>query len=121
MEPHPEDAPTSTVPSPDVMVDPPQEGAGEDMVEEGIGTNGNAHPPPVNYEVLVHTFQVQLNNILIEQARMRYQLRDLMRTMQDWSNERQQIVRLLRRIQEIMDPEFQPGMPLHGFRAPYSH
>eukprot|EP00439_Symbiodinium_sp_Y106_P045406 s3853_g5.t1 len=94
MEPHPEDAPMSTVPSPDVMVDPPQEGAGEDMAEEGIGTNGNAHPPPVNYEVLVHTFQVQLNNILIEQARMRYQLRDLMRTMQDWSNERQQIVRL---------------------------
>ena len=46
MEPHPEDARTSTVESPDVMVDPPQQGGGtyEDMAEEGIGTNGNAAP-----------------------------------------------------------------------------
>ena len=118
MESHPEDAPTSTVEGPDVMVDPPQQGAGGDVAEENIGTNGNAHPSPVNREVLVHTFQGQLNNMLIDQVRMQRQLRDVMRTMQDWSQEHERIAQLLRRIQEIMDPEVAPGMPLHGLRVP---
>ena len=115
---HPEDTPTSTVEGPDVMVDPPQQGAGGDVAEENIGTNGNAHPSPVNREVLVHTFQGQLNNMLIDQVRMQRQLRDVMRTMQDWSQEHERIAQLLRRIQEIMDPEVAPGMPLHGLRVP---
>ena len=118
MELHPEDTPTSTVEGPDVMVDPPQHGAGGDVAEENIGTNGNAQPSPVNYEVLVHTFQGQLNNMLMDQARMQHQLRDVMRTMQVWIQEHEGIVQLLRRIQEIMDPEFAPSMPLHGLRVP---
>ena len=83
------------------MVDPPQQGAGGDVAEENIGTNGNAHPSPVNREVLVHTFQGQLNNMLIDQVRMQRQLRDVMRTMQDWSQEHERIVQLLRRSKKL--------------------
>ncbi|CAE7793042.1 unnamed protein product [Symbiodinium sp. CCMP2592] len=108
----------STVEAPDVMVDPPQQRAGEDVVEDNIGTDGNAHPTPVNYEVLVHTCQGQLSNMLMDQARRRSQVAELIRAMQAWNQEHERIAQLLHRIQEIMDPEFAPGMPLHGFRAP---
>ncbi|CAE7204867.1 unnamed protein product [Symbiodinium sp. CCMP2592] len=114
MDPHPGDVTTSTVEGPDQA----QQDSHEDGVGSDTSANANVYPTPVNYEVLVHTFQAQLNNMLLDQARMNVQLAELMRTMQDWSREHERIVQLLRRIQEIMDPEFAPGMPLHGFRAP---
>ncbi|CAE7346247.1 unnamed protein product [Symbiodinium sp. CCMP2592] len=114
MDPHPGDATTSTGEGPDQA----QQDSREDGVGSDTSANANVYPTPVNYEVLVHTFQGQLNNMLLDQARMNVQLAERMRTMQDWSREHERIVQLLRRIQEIMDPEFAPGMPLHGFRAP---
>ena len=73
---------------------------------------------PTDPAMLVRTFQGQLDAMMLEHERMCQQLSLLSNTLQAWQNEHQQIVVLLRRIQEIMDPEFAPGAPLHGLRIP---
>ena len=67
-------------------------------------------------ELLIRTFQGQLDAMMIEQERMRQQLSALTSTLQAWQVQQQQTLDLLRRIQEIMDPEFAPGEALHGLR-----
>ena len=69
-------------------------------------------------EVLIRTFQGQLDAIMVEHERMRQQLSALTSTLQTWQIQQQQTIALLRRIQEIMDPEFAPGEALHGLRLP---
>ena len=69
-------------------------------------------------ELLIRTFQGQLDAMMVEQERMRQQLSALTSTLQAWQIQQQQTIDLLRRIQEIMDPEFAPGEALHGLRLP---
>ena len=89
----------------------------EDMVEN----SASAHVTQVTYsqpELLIRTFQGQLDAMMIEHERMRQQLAVLTNTLQTWQIEQQQIITLLRRIQEVMDPEFAPAEPYHGLRIP---
>ena len=67
-------------------------------------------------ELLIRTFQGQLDAMMVEQERMRQQLSALTSTLQTWQVQQQQTLDLLRRIQEIMDPAFAPGEALHGLR-----
>ena len=69
-------------------------------------------------ELLIRTFQGQLDAMMVEHERMRQQLSALTNMLQTWQIEQQQTIALLRRIQEIMDPEFAPGEALHGLRLP---
>ena len=89
----------------------------EDIVGGSIPDSGN----PVDYsqpELLIRTFQGQLDAMMVEHERMRQQLSALTSTLQTWQIQQQQTIALLRRIQEIMDPEFAPGEALHGLRLP---
>ena len=89
---------------------------------EGIAENrATAHVTPVTYsqpELLIRTFQGQLHAMMVEHEKMRQQLSTLTNMLQTWQLEQQRIITLLRRIQEVMDPEFAPGEPLHGLRIP---
>ena len=76
------------------------------------GSRANYSQP----ELLIRTFQGQLDAMMVEQERMRQQLSALTSTLQAWQVQQQQTLDLLRRIQEIMDPEFAPGEALHGLR-----
>ena len=87
----------------------------EDIVENSAPASGNiaTYSQP---EMLIRTFQGQLDAMMVEHERMRQQLSALTSTLQTWQIEQQRIITLLRRIQEIMDPEFAPGEALHGLR-----
>ena len=89
----------------------------EDIVESSAPASGNiaTYSQP---ELLIRTFQGQLDAMMVEHERMRQQLSALTSTLQTWQIQQQQTLTLLRRIQEIMDPEFAPGEALHGLRLP---
>ena len=89
----------------------------EDIVENSAPASGNLadYSQP---ELLIRTFQGQLDAMMVEHERMRQQLSALTSTLQTWQIQQQQTLALLRRIQEIMDPEFAPGEALHGLRLP---
>ena len=92
--------------------DASQQSADVDRSYSIAGSRANYSQP----ELLIRTFQGQLDAMMVEQERMRQQLSALTSTLQAWQVQQQQTLDLLRRIQEIMDPEFAPGEALHGLR-----
>ena len=89
----------------------------EDIVGHSAPDSGNLAESSQT-EMLIRTFQGQSDAMMVEHERMRQQLSALTSTLQTWQIQQQQTIALLRRIQEIMDPEFAPGEALHGFRLP---
>ena len=92
--------------------DASQESSGVGRSNPDSGNRADYSQP----ELLIRTFQGQLDAMMVEHERMRQQLSALTSTLQTWQIQQQQTIALLRRIQEIMDPEFAPGEALHGLR-----
>lgn len=87
--------------------------SGDGVRDQPMSGNRSVYSQP---ELLIRTFQGQLDAMMLEQERMRQQLSALTTTLQTWQVQQQQTLDLLRRIQEVMDPEFAPGEALHGLR-----